>query len=86
MEKMITREQAKQIALDYVNKEIENHGEDCIIIEAPMPGKNTWTAKEYKDAIINDTWLENTTENPIDAIINFYNWQKRKEDHEINNK
>ena len=39
-----------------------------------------------KDAIINDTWLENTTENPIDAIINFYNWQKRKEEHETNNK
>lgn len=83
---MITREQAKQIALDYVNKEIENHGEDYIIMEAPMPGKNIWTAKEYKDAIINDTWLENTTENPIDAIINFYNWQKRKENHETNNK
>jgi hypothetical protein len=69
-----------------VNKEIKKHGEDYIIMGAPMPGKNTWTAKEYKDAIINDTWLENTTENPIDAIINFYNWQKRKEDHETNNK
>ncbi len=75
---MITREQAKQIALGYVNKEIEMHGEDCIIISAPTIGKNTWTAKEYKDAVINDTCLENTTENPIDSIINFYNWQKKK--------
>ena len=67
----MTREQARQFALKGVEKEIQEHGEDAIALMAPMPGKNHWSWKEYKEAIINDTNLEESETNPIDAILSY---------------
>jgi len=63
---MITREEARQMALFDIEKEISKRGEDAVIVRCPMPGKNSWTAKEYKEAILEDKCLENTKSNPID--------------------
>ena len=68
------RETAKQIALDDINKEIEEKGEDTVIMRCPKPGKNSWTAKEYKYAIEHDTTLEATNINPINDVIKLDNY------------
>ena len=67
----MTREQAKQIALKSADDEIQKHGEDAIALMCPKIGKDHWTWKEYKDAIINDTNLEDSETNPIDTILNY---------------
>ena len=50
----MTRDEAKQIALDAINKEIELHGEDYIYMLAPQKGKNSWTLREAKESILED--------------------------------
>ena len=68
----MTREQAKQILLKDVEKNIKKFGEDTVAVMSPMPGKNSWTWKEYKEAVINDTNLEGTEDmNPIDSILKY---------------
>lgn len=65
----MTREEAKQYALEQVNKEIEQHDENGIAMRSPCVGKCVWTWGEFKTAILNDECLENTDYNPIDAIL-----------------
>jgi hypothetical protein len=68
----MTREQAKQILLKSLEKEIKKHGENTVAVMSPMPGKNSWTYKEYKEAVINDTDLEGCEDsNPIDSLIRY---------------
>jgi hypothetical protein len=68
----MTREQAKQILLKSIEKEIKKYGEDTVAVMSPMPGKNFWTYKEYKDAVINDTDLDGCEDsNPIDSLIRY---------------
>lgn len=65
----MTREEARQYAIEQVNKEIEQHDENGIAMRAPCVGKCVWTWGEFKTAILNDECLENTDYNPIDAIL-----------------
>lgn len=65
----MTREAARQYAIEQVNKEIEQHDENGIAMRAPCVGKCVWTWGEFKTAILNDECLENTDYNPIDAIL-----------------
>lgn len=65
----MTREEAKQIALKTINEEIKKHGENYVYMQSPKRGKNTWTLKEAKESILNDTTLEDTNINLIDGII-----------------
>lgn len=74
----MTRDEAKQIALDAINKEIELHGEDYVYLTAPQIGKNSWTLKEAKKAIMEDENLENSNSNLIDGIINLDNYMKKQ--------
>ena len=68
----MTREQAKKILLKSLEKEIKKHGENTVAVMSPMPGKNSWTYKEYKEAVINDTDLEGCEDsNPIDSLIKY---------------
>lgn len=68
----MTREEAKQILLKSVEKEIKKHGEDATAVMSPMPGKNSWTWKEYKEAVVNDTDLEGCkNSNPIDSLLRY---------------
>lgn len=68
----MTREEAKQYAIEEVNKEIEQYGEYGIAMRAPCVGKCVWTWGELKTAILNDECLENTDYNPIDAILGLH--------------
>lgn len=65
----MTRKEAKQIALKTINEEIKKYGENYVYMQSPKIGKNTWTLKEAKESILNDTTLENTNTNLIDGII-----------------
>lgn len=68
----MTREQAKQIALKEVERQIEQHGENAVAFRAPQCGKNIWTWGEYKTAILNDECLENSNFNPIDGVLRLH--------------
>lgn len=75
----MTREQAKYILLQDVDEEIRNNGEDGIALMCPQPGKNSWTWKEYKEAVMNDTDLEGCEDsNPIDTLLDLENWRKEQ--------
>ena len=72
---MITREEARQFLLKQINMEIEEKGEDYILVASPQPGKNTWTLGEYKKAVEDDCCLENGGDsNPIDDQLSYAKW------------
>ena len=74
----MTRIEAQQYLLKEVEKEILEHGENGIALQCPKPGKNSWTWKEYKEAVVNDTDLEGCEDsNPIDAFLNLEEWKKK---------
>lgn len=70
----MTREEARQYALEQVNKEIEQHGEDGIAMMSPCVGKCVWTWGEFKTTILNDECLENANDNPIDMILSLHKY------------
>ena len=74
----MTRNEAKQIALDAINKEIELHGEDYIYMLAPQRGKNSWTLREAKESILEDKELENSNTSLIDGILNLDKYLKEQ--------
>ena len=74
----MTRNEAKQIALNAINKEIELHGEDYIYMLAPQRGKNSWTLREAKESILEDKELENSNTNLIDGILNLDKYMKEQ--------
>ena len=85
----MTRERAQQIGLYLINKEIAEKGLNAVHMKAPMKGKNTWTCKEYKEALENDEDLENA-DNPIDDILLYEEYLNMKgksmeDDEEIKN-
>lgn len=49
-------------------------GEDAIYVQAPCYGKCSWTYKEALESILNDTVLENTNENIIDSVLEYYEY------------
>lgn len=74
----MTRDEAKEIALKAIKKEIELHGEDYIYMLAPQKGKNSWTLREAKESIIEDKELENSNTNLIDGILNLDKYMKEQ--------
>ena len=58
----MTREQAKEIALDWYEEEVKIHGENYIFPEIG-------TLHDYRDAVLEDRCLIGKTINPIDRII-----------------
>lgn len=74
----MTRDEAKEIALKAIEKEIELHGEDYIYMLAPQKGKNSWTLREAKESIIEDKKLENSNTNLIDGILNLDKYMKEQ--------
>lgn len=68
----MTREEAKKILLIDIEKSIKKFGEDATAVMSPKVGKNYWTWKEYREAVVNDTDLDDCTDsNPIDTLINY---------------
>lgn len=76
----MTREEAKKKALDCINKGIEEYGEDAPFMSCPMPGKNTWTFKEAKEAVENDISLEGINDNLIDDILKLDEYLQQQKD------
>ena len=74
----MTRDEAKQIALNAINKEIELHGEDYVYMMAPQQGKNSWTLREARESILEDKELENSGSNLIDGILNLDKYMKEQ--------
>lgn len=77
--KNMERTKAKELALEMVNEEIAKYGEDYIIMRAIQRGKNSWTAKEIKESIINDTIPEGCTSNVIDDILRYHEYYEDKD-------
>jgi hypothetical protein len=70
----MTREEAKEIAPKMCKDSIEKYGEDAIYVQSPCYGKCSWTYKEALESILNDTVLENTNENIIDSVLEYYEY------------
>lgn len=84
---MITRKQARNKALNWVNEIISKEGGKSIAVKMPRKGKCTWTWNEYKQAIIHDSNLfdgkkEVIGTNPID---DFYRYLVYEEEHKLTN-
>ncbi len=74
---VINRKKAQQSLIEWIDNEIKDNGEDAIYCCAPCIGKNSWTLKEYRDAVINDTPMEGCKNNPIDDYINLLKWKEK---------
>ena len=73
---MVTREQAKNRALEMVNELISKNGGNSISFSCPRKGKCSWTNNEVKQAILNDSNLYDGTievkgTNPIDDVFRY---------------
>lgn len=77
---MITREQAKELALkstkDLMTKEGKTLDDVCLL--SPKIEKNSWTYREYIEAIEQDKCLEDSDNNPIDMILNYEKYLNEK--------
>ena len=77
---MITREQAKQITLlstkDLMKK--DNKTLDDICIMSPCMGKDSWTYREFFEAVENDKCLDESNINPIDTMLNYEKYLNEK--------
>lgn len=59
--------------LDELNSKF---GEDYVVTRCPMPGKNSWTVREYMQAVEEDKPLENNT-NHVDDFIEYINYKDK---------
>lgn len=81
------REEAKRILLKSVEENINKFGEDAYAVMMPRKGKNSWTWKEYKEAVENDTDLaECEDSNPIDSYLGYVAWKEKQELEELRNR
>lgn len=80
---MVTRNQARQKALDCTNEMIKQHGGNAAAITMLRRGKCTWTWNEYKQAIIDDCDLKDGDKfvegtNPIDDFYRYMVYREEK--------
>ena len=84
---MVTREEARQKAIESINDLIRKEGGDAVMLKSPRIGKCSWTNNEVKQAILDDrnlleddgTEVEGT--NPVDM---YYDYMKYAEEHHLN--
>ena len=74
----MTREQAKQIALILLKKDIEKDGLDAISFQSPSVGKKSWTLREELIALIKDEPLEECDFNVIDSVLLTEDWHNER--------
>ena len=71
----MTREKAKQIALEMIDAKIAKHGEEGIYMCSPKIGKSSWTNKEARESILEDKPLEDSCgHNIIDSVLAYYKY------------
>ena len=73
----MTRKEAQKTVLKSIDACIAVLGENSIALMTPNPfNKNSWTWKELRDSVVNDTPIKGMKTNPIDDIIALDNWKK----------
>lgn len=75
----MTREEAKVNALKLIDDYILKYGGDEISMMCPQPGKNVWTWKEEREAVLKDVPCENRGDNLIDSILLYEKWKEEYE-------
>ena len=66
----MTRNEAQRSLLSWIDQEIGVNGENGCFISSAKIGKNCWTLKEAREAVINDTELkESGGVNLIDDLL-----------------
>ena len=77
---MITREQAKEIGLKEIKRlmEKDNKSLDDVCLMSPKIGKDSWTYREYIEALEQDKCLEDSNINPIDTLLNYEKYLNEK--------
>ena len=76
---IINRKEAQKSLIEWVDNEIKDKGEDAIYCCAPCVGKNKWTLKEYRNAVVKDVPMEGCKNNPIDDYINLLKWKQEND-------
>ena len=71
---IMTREEARKIALDNLQEELEKNGPEAIFCASPQPGKNSWTIGEAIESVEKDLPLENGS-SIIDDVLLFHEYQ-----------
>lgn len=85
----MTRKEAQEIGLKWIEDEMSRDAKelDDICLMSPRRGKDHWTYREFKKALLNDEPLdgmENETKlTPVDDIIRYYEYKKRRVDKQI---
>ena len=74
----MTREEAKKIGLEWTKKEMldSNKTLDDICLMSPKVGRDSWTYREFIEALENDKCLEDSNMNPIDLVLKYENHKK----------
>lgn len=67
----MTREEIQKWCIEEYDILIKKYGEDHIYMAAPQIGKSTWTLKELRESVVNDTNPEGCDVNDIDLIIRY---------------
>lgn len=67
----MTRQEIQQWCIEEYDILIKKYGEDHIYMRAPVTGKSTWTLKELRESVVNDTNPEGCDVNDIDLIIRY---------------
>lgn len=86
----MTRKEAQNLCLKWLEEDMEKNNRtlDDICVMSPHIGKDSWTYREYKEAVVNDKplcGLENeTTKTPIDDILNFEKYKKERGENLLN--
>lgn len=71
----MTRQEAQNSLLRWIDNEIAECGENETFMVSPKTGKNRWTLKEAREAVINDVNLEGCNSNPIDDVLLHEKWK-----------
>lgn len=71
-----SRKELQAWLLDEIDLLIKTEGENAIFCQAPKTGKNSWTIKEYRNAVENDTTMDEYYINPIDEFIAYLKFCK----------
>ena len=76
---MKSRKEIQKELLAMIDAEISERGEDAIALMLPNRGKDHWTYKEVREAIVNDNYLDGLdNSNPIDGAIRYYKWKEEQ--------
>jgi len=68
----MTRQEIQQWCIDEYDILIQKYGEDYIYMRAPKTGKCTWTLKELRESVVNDTIPEGQISNDIDFMEKYF--------------